>query len=164
MSTFTTSLSEIRSPALIDLVRYWRQLTPAPVIPHRQQFNPVEIPHCLRHIVLIDVVEGPPRYFIRLAGSHVNPVYQRSITGQYFDELLSDEDRPGIVAQYDHSVLHRIPTYMCDEVGVPGGKRLAYERVILPMTTDGCAADKLLVGINFFDVKQRFIDRPAFKL
>lgn len=164
MSTFTTSLSDIANPALRDLVRYWRKLSPAPVIPHRQHFNPVEIPHCLRHIILVDVCDGTPRYFIRLAGSSVNPVYQKSVTGQYLEDIFCDEDRPGIIAQYDHSVMHQAPTYMSSTVMVPSGKRLSYERVILPMTTNGRSADKLLVGINFFDVKQDFIDRPGFKL
>ena len=161
---FTTSLTEISNPVLKELVQYWQTLDPDPIIPHRQQFNPVEIPHCLRHIILIDVVEGTPRYFIRLAGTSLSPAYQRSITGCYVEDILSDSDRAEIIEQYDHSVKHQQPTYMKSTADVLSGERLQYERVILPMTTNGTDADKLLVGLLFFNVKQHLMHRPSFKL
>ncbi|MDF2368392.1 PAS domain-containing protein [Sneathiella sp.] len=164
MTEFTTSLTKITHQALIDLVRYWQQLDPAPTVPNRQQFNPIDIPHCLRHIILFDVGVGRPRYFIRLAGSSVNPVYQKPVTGEYLENVLSEEDRPAIIAQYDYSVTYQRPTYMAGTVSVPSGRKLNYERVVLPLTTNGDMTDKLLVGINFSDVKQHLIDRPAFKL
>lgn len=164
MTEFTTSLTEINHQALIDLVRYWQQLDPAPTVPRRQQFNPVNIPQCLRHIVLLDVGVGRPRYFVRLAGSSVNPVYQKSITGEYLENVLNNEDRQKIIAQYDYSVAHQRPTYMASTTCSPLGRRLNYERVVLPLTTNGDKTDKLLVGINFSDIKQHLIDRPTFKL
>ena len=124
MTEFSTSLTEIAYPALNDLVTYWQQLDPAPVVPHRQQFNPVDVPQCLRNIILLDVGSERPRYFIRLAGSAVNPVYQKSITGEYLENILSDQDRPKIIAQYDYSVAHQTPTYMAGSVDVISGKRL----------------------------------------
>ncbi len=163
MTEFTTSLAYISHQALNDLVRYWRQLDPAPAVPNRQQFNPVDIPHCLRHIILLDVCAGRPRYFIRLAGSAVNPVYQKPITGEYLETILSDEDRPTIMSQYDYTVARQRPTYMANTASVPSGRKLNYERVVLPLTTNGDVTDKLLVGINFSDVKQHLLDRPAFK-
>ena len=164
MTEFTTSLREITYPALSELVSYWRQLDPAPTVPHRQQFNPVDIPQCLRNIILLDVGTDSPRYFIRLAGSAVNPVYQTSVTGEYLENVLSDHDRPEIIAQYDYSVTHQTPTYMAGAIDVLSGKRLEYERVILPLTSNRETTDKLLVGIHFSDVKQHLIDRPIFKV
>lgn len=164
MTEFTTSLTDIDHPALRDLAAYWQRLDPAPVVPHRQQFNPVEVPQCLRNIILLDVGPGCPRYLIRLAGSTVNPVYQKSITGEFLENILNEQDRPKIIAQYDYSVTHQTPTYMAGTVDVISGKRLEYERVILPLTSDEKTTDKLLVGIHFFDVRQHVIDRPIFKL
>lgn len=164
MTEFTTSLTEINHQALIDLVRYWQQLDPAPTVPSRQQFNPVDIPQCLPHIILLDVGEGNPRYLVRLAGSSVNPVYQKSITGEYLENVLNNDDRPRIIAQYDYSVAQQRPTYMASTTCSPIGRRLSYERVVLPLTTNGDKTDKLLVGINFSNIKQHLIDRPTFKL
>ncbi|WP_288900494.1 PAS domain-containing protein [uncultured Sneathiella sp.] len=164
MTDFTTSLDEITHPALVDLVKYWQQLVPAPTIPNRQQFNPVDIPHCLRYIVLFDVGTGRPRYYIRLAGSLVNPVYQKSITGQYLENILDEQDREKIIAQFDYTVTHQQPTYMASSARTPSDQNLNYERVVLPLTTNGDKADKLLVGINFFNVRHHLIDRPRFKL
>lgn len=164
MTEFTTSLNEVTHPALADLVQYWQQLDPAPTVPHRQQFNPVDIPHCLRYIVLIDVGVDRPRYYIRLAGSLVNPAYQKSITGEYLENILDEQDRVKIIAQFDYTVAHQRPTHMVGTVRTPYDQKLNYERVVLPLTTNGEMADKLLVGINFFNVRQHLIDRPTFKL
>ncbi|MCF8467094.1 MAG: PAS domain-containing protein [Sneathiella sp.] len=164
MQKFTTSLENIRHPSLVDLVSYWQQLEPSPHIPHRRQFNPVDVPQCLRHIILVDVLDSSPRYFIRLAGSSVNPAYQRSITGSYLEEILGEADLAEIIPQYDYTVGHQIPTYMASSMTVPIGKNLQYERVVLPMTSNSHNTDKLLVGVNFSDVKQQLIDRPSFKL
>ncbi|MZR30575.1 PAS domain-containing protein [Sneathiella litorea] len=164
MAKFTTSLEKISNPALRDLVKYWLRLTSLSIVPHRHQFNPVDIPHCLRNIILVDVEAGTPKYFIRLAGSAINPVYHRSITGCYLENVLSDENRADIIAQYDHTVTYQIPTFMFGEIATSNGRSQHYERVVLPMTTDSETVDKLLVGLNFFNVKASLIDRPIFKL
>jgi hypothetical protein len=164
MQKFTTSLEDIRHPQLIDLVGYWQRLEPSPHVPHRQQFNPVDIPQSLRHIILIDVGESNRRYYIRLAGSSISPVYQKSIIGSFVEDVLGEKDRAEVIPQYDYTVAHQVPTYMAGSITVPSGKDLQYERVILPLTSNGETTDKLLVGINFSDVKQQLMDRPAFKL
>jgi hypothetical protein len=164
MTEFTTSLDKITHPALSELASYWQQLAPTPVVPHRQQFNPIDVPQCLQNIILFDVLPGRPRYFIRLAGSAVNPVYQRSIAGEYLEGLLNEEEHRKIIAQYDYSVDHQVPTYMAGSINSLNGKKLQYERVILPLTSNNQTTDKLLVGLHFFDVRPHLIDRPIFKL
>ncbi|WP_340149742.1 PAS domain-containing protein [uncultured Sneathiella sp.] len=160
----TSSLADLSSPALVELVRYWQNLDPAATIPHRQYFNPVDVPHCLRHIVLMDVHETKPQYYIRLAGSAVNPVYQKSITGCYLEDIVRAEDLADVLFDYDHTVANQVPVFRVNSSRLINGKMRTYERVILPMTSNGIAADKLLVGINFFDVAVHLVDRPVFKI
>ena len=159
-----SSLTDISSPALVELARYWQSLDPAPAIPHRQYFNPVDVPQCLRHIVLMDVHETKPRYYIRLAGSAVNPVYQKSIAGCYLEDIVREEDLADVLSDYDHAVANQVPVFRLNSSRFINGKMRAYERVILPMTSNGITADKLLVGINFFNVAPHLMDRPTFKL
>ncbi|MEX1035419.1 MAG: PAS domain-containing protein [Sneathiella sp.] len=163
-NNFTSSLTDLSCPALIELVHYWQKLDPAPTIPHRQHFNPVKVPRCLRHIVLMDVHDAKPRYFIRLAGSSVNPVYQKSITGCYLEDIVREEDIEDVLTDYDHAVANQVPVFRVNASRIINEKILAYERVILPMTTNGKTADKLLVGINFFNVAPHLVDRPSLKL
>ena len=164
MQKFTTSLEHIQHRPLIDLVRYWRGLAPCSQVPHRREFNPIDVPQCLRHIMLVDVLDSRPRYYIRLAGSSVNPAFQQSITGMHVEEILGEADLAEIIPQYDYTVEHQVPTYMTSSVTVPNGKNLQYERVLLPLTSNGESTDKLLVGINFSDVKQQLMDRTMSKL
>ena len=160
----TLSLADISSPALGVLVRYWQSLEPAPVIPHRQHFNPVDVPQCLRHIVLMDVLETKPRYYIRLAGSAVNPVYQKSIAGCYLEDIVREEDIVDVLSDYEHAVANQVPVFRVNASRLMNGTLRPYERAILPMTSNGTTADKLLVGINFFNVAPHLVDRPVSKL
>ncbi|PHQ70453.1 MAG: hypothetical protein COB93_05505 [Sneathiella sp.] len=164
MSNFTTSLENVQHAQLNDLVFYWKQIKKGQLMPLRQNFNPVDVPKCLRHIVLVDVQDGDPKYYIRLAGSSINPMYMKPITGKYIEELSSGKDRADILAQYNHTVEHLIPTYMTGVKNTHVGNSVSYERIILPITSDGREADKLLVGLHFFNVKQQLLDRAIFKI
>jgi len=164
MNNFTTALENIQHARLNDLVEYWKSIKKNQFFPYRRDFNPVDIPKCLPHIVLVDVIDGNPKYQIRLAGSAVNPVYRTPITGKYIEDFTFEGDRQEILAQYDHAVKHQVPTYLMGKMTTIDGNQVSYERVILPMTSDGKIVDKLLTGIHYFNVKQQHLDRPIFKL
>ncbi|WP_373085340.1 PAS domain-containing protein [Sneathiella sp.] len=164
MQKFTTAMDDIKHPCLIDLVNYWKKMKTTSGIPLRSQFNPVDIPQCLRHVVLIDVIPSNPRFYIRLAGSAAVSVYTFSVPGKYVEDLLAEKDLAEVIPQYEHSLTHHVPTYLDSTLTVPSGKRLHYERVVLPLSSDGKHADKLLNGLHYFDVKQQLMDRPILKM
>ncbi|TNE40054.1 MAG: PAS domain-containing protein [Alphaproteobacteria bacterium] len=164
MTDLPELLARIQTPVLIDLINYWGVIRKNRPIPLRQHFNPVDIPQCLRHIILIDVLDERPRYYIRLAGSVVNPAFPHAANGQFIENVLHEEDRQEVLAQYERSVKQAAPTYKKSTVKVPSGRRLAYERIILPMSGDGEKVDKLITGINFFDVRPGVMDRPILKI
>lgn len=154
---------DIKSAELVDLLNYWKDLKGDQTIPLREQFNPTAVPQCLKYIVLLDVGELTPKYFIRLAGSAVNPAYLEPIAGRYLEHILSEKDLDDILPQYEHSIQFRVPTYMQGSAEMPSSKKLSYERLILPVTSNGNRVDKLIVGIKFMNIKQGLLDRPLYK-
>ncbi|MEH6526511.1 MAG: PAS domain-containing protein [Sneathiella sp.] len=154
---------DIKSMELEDLLNYWKEIKEDQNLPLREQFNPAAVPQCLKYIVLLDVKEQTPKYFIRLAGSAVNPAYLEPITGRYLEQILSQKDLDEILPQYEHTVQFRVPTYMHGSADVRANIRLKYERLILPASSDGSSVDKLIVGIKFADIKQGLLDRPIYK-
>lgn len=164
MRKFTTSLQDIKYKPLKELAKYWQKIKKDQPVPFRKQFNPVDVPQCLRYIVLVDVKATQPRYYVRLAGSSVNPVYHKSITGQFIENIIGKEDLESVLHQYDHTVTHWEPTYMTSTVNATNSTNMKYERVILPMTSDGSKVDKLLVGIIFENTTPAHIDCPKLKI
>ncbi|WP_374373770.1 PAS domain-containing protein [Dongia sp.] len=53
----------------------------------RSDIDPCEIPGLLPHLWLIEVAEGSPRLLVRLAGTRVESVYGRSLTGIHLENL-----------------------------------------------------------------------------
>lgn len=163
MTKFTSVDFDIASIELENLLEYWKELKQGQALPFRQQFDPVAVPQCLKYIVLLDVEEVSPRYCIRLAGSAVNPAHLKPITGRYIEEIFSKKDLDVILPQYEHSVQYGVPTFMHGSAEMLSHVFLKYERLILPMTSNGIRTDKLVVGIKFKDIKQGILDRPVYK-
>ncbi|USG59708.1 PAS domain-containing protein [Sneathiella marina] len=163
MTKYTDVDFDIKSTELADLLRYWREIKEDQTLPLRDQFNPAAVPQCLKYIVLLDVKEQTPTYYIRLAGSAVNPAYLEPISGRYLEHILAQKDLDTILPQYEHTVKFRVPTFMQGSANMPSNIRLSYERLILPASTDGRTVDKLIVGIKFADIKQELLDRPVYK-
>jgi hypothetical protein len=163
MTKYTSVDFDIESIELEYLLEYWKKLKKDQVLPFRHQFDPVAVPQCLKYIVLIDVKQNSPKYFIRLAGSAVNPAYMKPVAGRYMEDILKPQDLKVILPQYEYTIRHRVPTYMVGSAEMPSRVRLSYERLLLPMTTDGQNVDKLVIGIKFEDVKQELLDRPISK-
>src|SRR3974390_1476935 len=76
-----------------DLHRYWRSCADGTPIPSRYGIDPIQIPHLLPSLSLLNTGEdlGDLRY--RLAGTRVREIYGEDITGRtVFQELLHKQD------------------------------------------------------------------------
>ena len=60
-------------PAHCELFAYWRSLFPEDGLPGRQHFDPVDVPHLLRMLFLVDIVRGGKkiRFRYRLLGTDI---------------------------------------------------------------------------------------------
>lgn len=134
------------------LYGYWQGKRPAPDrLPARQHIDPAEIPELLGFLWMTDVVhtgEGV-RFRERLVGTRMGTLYGRETTGLYFEEIYSGAHLRRQLDTYTAIVEAGRPHL--SRLGVPHPKRdfLIYDRLILPLATDGTTVD-LLIGIHAY--------------
>jgi len=142
---------EIIEPAgrLAQLVAYWRHLVPMG-LPGRQHIDPVTIgPALLPHIFLADAFDGGARFRWRLIGTHIVSHAGTDDTGQELEATLSPQMRETILGHYREVVRGLRP--LCHRSEFIGRDRriYRYERLLLPLASDGKTVDMILGGAVF---------------
>jgi hypothetical protein len=90
---------------------YWRRKAPGAKPPRRADFDPIEIPHLLPHILLVDVLEHG-RFRYRLVATETRQQQKSDPTGRFLDEVLSPPSGPRIIEVYAECVCDRRPIYV----------------------------------------------------
>jgi hypothetical protein len=135
-------------PAIRAIYQYWRSIHPGTGLPGRQHVDPVDIPHLLSNLWLLDVVRSPVRFRMRLVGTRVVAYAGKDNTGKWIDEKWPD---------YNDAIYRRIV-----ETGQPSWWRgpsqfrpdktyFELERVRLPLARDGETVDMILCLTMFYD-------------
>ena len=139
----------LSSPLLQDLLDYWTVRVSRQHLPSRQQLDPIDIPHLLSTISLVDVEESPRRYRYRLVGTRLVDWFKRDFTGRYLGETGSAVQDDELLRRcYSNVVASRAP--MVDVNCTPHLDRpyRNYERLILPLEDhQSRRINMLLVGM-----------------
>jgi hypothetical protein len=145
MIVATDSAAIIADERLRKGFEYWRQKA-AGRLPRRAEIDPVDIPHLLPHVRLVDVEEAG-RFRYRLVGSEARLHHATNPTGRYVDEALSPPAGPRIVALYEECVRERRPLYVEQEYVLPNGSgvRRLSKVLFTPIAEDGKNVSQVLV-------------------
>lgn len=156
----------IDAPPLRRLHEYWAGLAAGRPCPARAELKPEEFARALPYVALIERVEGGAgagRLRIRLTGEDIrNPVlgYTR---GAFVDEVKPDWYREHLIASYNAALAERAPVYQ-RVVSHYDEHALEYQRLMLPLSSDGAAPDMLMVATMRSPALADFMtDRPNFK-
>jgi hypothetical protein len=133
-------------PELKQLYAYWLEKKGARLAPARSDIHPTDMRPFLRHVFLLDVLGTPPRLRFRLAGTEVVERYGEELTGRFLDEIDLDEVGGEILGEYDRAIREAQPICSRWNFEKRSGRHLRYERLILPLSSDGHAVDMLLCG------------------
>ena len=136
-------------PKIRQIVGYWESKHPAKgVLPGRQHLDPIDIPHLLPNVWLVDVARDPYRFRFRLVGTAVVEYAGEDNTGRWFDESL-----PGFVPDvFIDLVETREPSWQRSASRMrPYKEYRELERVRLPLARDGTTVDMILCLTVFFD-------------
>lgn len=139
---------QIQHEALKQLYAYWLAKKGARLAPSRGDIQPAEMKPFLRHVFLLDVIGSPPRFKFRLAGTEVVNRYGEEITGRFLDNIDLDDVTSDIVHEYEKTVRDARPVYGRWRYIKHSGKYLNYERLILPLSSNGRTIDMLLCGAH----------------
>lgn len=138
-----------RSSIIQDGFDYWCSKGWPGRMPGRADIEPMEMPHLLPNVVLLDVQEKPRDFFYRLIGTGVVHHLAEDLTGNWMSEL--EHQRPpsriwdgcNKVVESGVLFLSRIPY-----VG-PHAEFLYGEDIILPLSDDLGSVGKLLVFVAY---------------
>ena len=142
---------EVQHDKLKQLLKYWESIGPESQLPARTDIDPIQIPSLLPNVMLVDVEREAVRFRFRLVGSAIVKFVGKDCKGTYVDEIrLSDEeDLDDILADYKSVLASTAPVCRQRNVKTPDNRRFLYERLLLPLASDGATIDCLLGGVCF---------------
>lgn len=144
--------SEINLPKPLGrLYQYWQTKCAGRPMPARADIYPSDMRDFLHQTMLLDVIaqdDMPPRFRVRLAGTHVVAAYGNEFTQKFNDEIDLGEDGEKILEACRQTVKDKRPVYIngvfqkqTDSI------KVSYERLGLPLSTDGETVDMILVAV-----------------
>ena len=144
MATILGFEQRFHSEALHLLYAYWSSLRGAESLPGRGDIEPGRILQVLPHIGLFDVVIAPRRYRIRLMGTEIVRWYGCDLSGRYLDEIDFGHGPRFTFALLDQVVERRQAGHMTGEYTKQDGRTIRYERLFMPLASDGSCVDMLI--------------------
>lgn len=147
-----------RHRKLFRLLDYWTDKKGGRIAPARRDIQPVELRDLLPNVFLVDVEPHPTRFRFRLVGTEIVQFYGIDATGRFLDDLDFSDRAPSVIAHYAAVVTTREPSCHSVQFTRGCGRHLSYERVILPLSSDGVSIDMLLGGICFDEAYETRLD------
>jgi hypothetical protein len=140
---------EPRHDELKALLAYWQAKKGDRSAPARADLDPIEIPAIMPHLLLLDVEPRTRRVRFRLMGTAVTSGLGRDLTGRYLDDLPLNRTQRTMLEQYKRVIDTVEPACSAWEYTREDGRHVRFERLILPLSSDGATVDMLLAGIVF---------------
>ena len=140
-----------------ELYGHLKAKAPPGQMPGRRDFDPIDVPHMLSCINLVEVVRNGEdlRFRFRLHGTRQTALAARDVTGLFVDEAVLPECVDRIQRNMRLVCETRFPVY--DRFPMPYRNReiIDSERVYYPLAADGTTVDMLLILNGYPE-----IDRP----
>lgn len=131
------------------LYAYWRgKRRHGGLLPARADIDPVDLRDLLPRLALIDVLRdtGELAFRYRLTGTEIVDRFGRDPTGKRFEELYHGDYLQTANATYREVVETGRP-HTSDRVYplVPGREYMCYDRLLLPLASDGVTVDMVML-------------------
>ena len=136
-------LSELGHPVLREAYDYWCRKCRGRAMPSRQDIAPEEMKSYLSRVMLIDVHRAPLDFVYRVFGSVIASAHGREYTGRSARTLEPAGFAELIWQQYLEVAETKAPRLHAVRLA-SGDKYLDYQRLTVPLSSDGEIVDKLL--------------------
>ena len=151
------------------VLAYWREKAGKRAMPSRRDIDPVvDLRELSRSLFLVDVDEEAKRLRFRVVGTGLGEYLGTDVTGKHLDELVGDERH---YAEMKHEFMAAVssrepvrgvfclPSNFADHT-------TRFERLLLPLSHDGCAVNMLLGTLNppTLDLSDQFSDVHTFDM
>lgn len=139
----------IAHPTLQGLYDYWlARRGPGGAMP-RSRFDPIDLPHALRHLILAEVGDGGRAIRYRVVGTEVVEAHGLDYTGKTIEELTSGDTLDFTRALYGAVVTRAVPVYSEGRFRWVDKEFNWTKRLHLPLSRNGTAVDLVLAGQVF---------------
>jgi hypothetical protein len=136
-------LTELRHPSLCSAYDYWRLRKGDRELPSRRDIAPEDMKKYLTNVMLIDVSYEPLDFVYRVFGSGIARAYGKEYTRRSVRALEPPEFSALVWRQYLDAVTEKIPCLHGINFQAEA-KSHRYQRLTLPLSSDGLTVDKLL--------------------
>ncbi len=128
------------------LFDYWHGRHRDGLLPGRQHVDPVDFPHLLGRIYLVEVIreDGRLRFRFRLWGSRIRGIFGHDHTGRWLEDIAAPGTLADISAALTTCTLEARPFFWRRPMLVHSAEYAATRRLVLPLAGDGTTVDMLL--------------------
>lgn len=155
INSFTAQIIDDRHRALLD---YWIGKRAQSAMPDRADIDPIDIPKLLPDIGLLDVIDGGRRFYFRVVGSNINRSFGHDYTGHYLDDVAPIGYSQFITLLYRKVVQTRCPVYSLGKCRYRDSSVRSIQRLLLPLTKGGKAADQIFYSTRLGGIQGDFQD------
>jgi hypothetical protein len=127
-----------------EMFAYWASRRQGGQLPGRAAIHPQHFKRHLPTISLIDVLDDPREYRLRLAGTGLYSVYGREITGRTLEDVYAAPAAAYWRTELDKIVDSRRPGVGVHSLAWRGAPHLSILWLRMPLASNGCDVDMIL--------------------
>jgi len=146
---------KLDEPVLAELYSYWSDRCAGRKAPTRADIDPIDIPHLLPHLALVELVRADCgadfRIRYRLAGTQIEERFGCRLTNRFFDEVIQGPFVDYMTRLYQELAADMAPNYSESSFGPDVAEALRAKRLLLPLSDDQESVTMVLAGVVFFD-------------
>jgi hypothetical protein len=143
-------ISEIRSPLVHSLHRWWAANKGPAGLPDRSNFDPLDHKHILANMMISELEPDPFRVRYRLVGTKVASTTGFDFTGRYLDDLLGPQTPEPWIEYHMQVASTRAPLLGNVREPTRHGGDFKYEFGIFPVTNGGLEVAQFISVEDYF--------------
>jgi hypothetical protein len=136
--------SVVKSIKQRDLLNSWLRLyVRGQRLPRVEEYQPERLAEEMPDLVCytVDTTQRPPRLTIQSNGTRMSDAYGNTGKGRTLDEYLGPRLKPVVMPVYYECVRRALPVYTIAMIDDIYGRAVAYERLLLPFSNEGCLSN-----------------------
>jgi hypothetical protein len=146
-----------------DALSYWESLCRGRTTPLRSDFDPIDIPNLLPHIMLFDVIDGGQDFRYRVIGGAIRSMFFENYTGRLLSTQPNVEPDGPLMTHVRQAVQTGRPVRSPIEYIGPQSNFRKLDEINLPLSDEIGQVTHLLVCMVLVDkaVQLEFINSPT---
>ena len=131
-----------------DLLSLWDQARGVSILPHSRFIDPVALRRWIGSISVVQLHQGPKRFFVSLHSMSGAPHVGVSYNRQYLEDIVPADQQNNALAPYLRAIETTQPVYSIQQITRGQSVLKHYERMVLPCYTETAdAVERFLVWI-----------------